>query len=124
MNRRQSVIMSRPEALELLAPILTELTAIPQEAFSRYNETIRTVLPLNTARGQASDLHELCAQCARERLGGRPHIELLEERIAPGVAPGLFHNPTGIPPGESLNAIFGPGNGSTAGPLWFGAASG
>jgi hypothetical protein len=55
----------------------------------------------------------------------RFRIELLEERIAPGAAPGLFNNPTGIPPGNSLDgAIFGPGNGAIAGSLWFGAASG
>ena len=53
-------------------------------------------------------------------------IERLEDRIAPGfLAPGLNDPGATAPPGESLNAIFGPGQGSTAGPLWFGfAASG
>ena len=51
-------------------------------------------------------------------------IELLEDRIAPGfVAPGLIGPGAGAPPGESLNAIFGPGQGSTAGPLWFGSTA-
>ena len=59
-----------------------------------------------------------------ERKTNRFHIEALEERISPSVAPGLLVGNAGIPPGESLNAILGPGNGSTAGPLWFGAASG
>ena len=59
-----------------------------------------------------------------ERKKNRFRIDLLEERIAPGAAPGLFIGAAGIPPGESLNAIFGPGNGSTAGPVWFGKASG
>ena len=54
----------------------------------------------------------------------RFRIELLEDRIAPGAAPGLMSAAAGIPPGESLNAIFSPGNGSTAGPIWFGAVSG
>ena len=83
MPRRRPVIISRAEALELLGPILEDLVAIPREAFNQYNATIRPLLPLNTARGQASDLHELCAQGARERLGGRPNIKLYEEPQSP-----------------------------------------
>ena len=51
-------------------------------------------------------------------------VEPLEERIAPSIAPGLNGPGADAPPGASLNAIFGPGNGETAGPLWFGKASG
>lgn len=83
MKSAPCAIVSLDEGLRLLKPILPILQLIPAEAFRRYNDHVRPILPLNGPRGMGSDLHEICAQIAREDLGSRPGVTILDEPTSP-----------------------------------------